>query len=127
MNIQWLKKMLGGYNNYTPYETFSGKGKPHFTDEIPSDNWKKGLQGYSNATPPENLSGDILPHQSREVLEDRTANFPVIPQNVPPSPNNFLNSEQRMRYYLSQDLENIGKRVGEVKKPALLDLLKNIK
>lgn len=127
MNTQWLKKMLGGYYNYTPPETFSGEKKPHYTDEKREASKSEISQGYYNITPPKNLRGDILPHHSREVLEDRTSNFPVIPQNVPPSPNNFLNSEQRMRYYLSQDLENIGKRVGEVKKPALLDLLKNIK
>ena len=104
--IDWLKQSMSGYYNYTPPKTFFGEPKPHVTDEIPPDNWKKGLQGYYNLTPPRDLRGNTMPHYRREILEDRTKNLP----------DNFLNPEQRMKYYLSQDLENVGKRVGEVTK-----------
>ena len=121
MNIQWLKQMLGGYYNYTPPETFSGEKKPHYTDEKREASKSEISQGYYNITPPKNFKGEIIPHHSREILEDKTKNLP----------DGFLSPEQRTRYYLSQDLENIGKRVGKIrnkgdeKLSTLLDMINN--
>ena len=102
----FLKQLFGGYYNYTPPETFSGEKNPHATDGVPPERLRETMQGYGNITPPpNNLKGDVTPHYSREILEDRTKNLPE----------GFLSPEQRTRYYLSQDLENLGKRVGKVR------------
>lgn len=112
---EFFKKLFGGYYNYTPPQTIFGEKKPHATDEVPPERLREAMQGYANTTPPpNNLKGNVTPHYSREILEDRTKNLPE----------GFLSPEQRTRYYLSQDLENLGKRVGKVRhKGNLLDLI----
>ena len=123
--IEQLKKWARGYNNYVPPKTFGGKRLPHYTDELPPDNTRKALFGYYNFTPPKNLlTGEVMPHYRRAILKDATQNLPE----------NFLSPEQRMRYYLSQDLENLGKRVGPIEKgfgglvgeKSLLSMIKNL-
>ena len=121
----FFKKLFSSYYNYTPPETFSGERKPHISDETPPDNTKKALFGYYNLVPPKNLlTGEVMPHYRRAILKDATQNLPE----------GFLSPEQRMRYYLSQDLENLGKRVGPIEKgfggltgeKSLLSMIKNL-
>ena len=119
--VEQLKRAARGYNNYTPPETFSGERLPHYTDELPPDHQRKALFGYYNLTPPKNLlTGEVMPHYRRAILKDATQNLPE----------NFLSPEQRMRYYLSQDLKNLGERVGPIEKgwkqTSLLKMLKDI-
>tara|TARA_R100000995_G_C3476460_1_gene121246 strand:+ start:40 stop:486 length:447 start_codon:yes stop_codon:yes gene_type:complete len=112
--VEQLKKMSKGYYNITPPKTFDGKRLPHYTNELTLDN---KFSSYYNLTPPKNFRGEVMPHHTRAILKDATQNLPE----------NFLSPEQRIRYYLSQDLENLGKRVGPVQKqPTLLDLVRNL-
>jgi len=114
----YLQRLMSGYYNFSKPESFNGVEKPHYTDNINKvEQLKKMSKGYYNITPPENFRGEIMPHHTRAILKDATQNLPE----------NFLSPEQRMRYYLSQDLENLGKRVGPIEKqPTLLDLVRNL-
>ena len=111
---EYLQRLISGYYNITPPKTFNGKKLPHYRDELPLDN---KLSSYYNLTPPKNFKGKVMPHHTRAILKDATQNLPE----------NFLSPEQRMRYYLSQDLENLGRRVGPIEKqPTLLDLVRSL-
>ena len=112
----FLRKLMQGYYNVTPPQTFDGRRMPSYRDSIPDNNTMKALQGYYNITPPRNIQGEVMPHYSRAILKDRTRELPE----------NFLTPEQKVRYFLSQNLSGLGQKLGKVeKKPTLLDLLRN--
>lgn len=115
---EYLQRLISGYYNFSKPKSFNGVEKPHYTDDINKiEQLKRMSQGYYNLTPPVDYKGNIMPHYKRSILEDRTINLPK----------NFLNAENRMRYYLSQDLENLGQRVGPLQKqPTLLDLVRSL-
>ena len=53
---EWLRNLISGYYNYNKPETFDGKPKPHYTDNIDKvEQLKRAVRGYNNYTPPETL------------------------------------------------------------------------
>ena len=102
----WLKKLISGYYNITPPETFSGKSLPHYSENIDKT---KHLSNYYNIGNEEPIG--VINKDSIYVRPTRFHNDP-----------NFKSySEQIYNNIDWNELNNKGKKY----KNSLLDLVGN--
>ena len=132
---EWLRNLISGYYNYNKPETFDGNPKPHYTDNIDKvEQLKRAARGYNNYTPPKTFGGERLPHYTDNIDKAEQIKKAVSGYyNLTPSgphyldkknpldelPNNFLSPDQRIRYLMSQNLN-------QKRNPALFDMLKSL-